>query len=99
MTPTRQQYMNNECSFADFYRAVNATAGFKIMDNALIERVRKALADGDEHLNTIPLRLWDSMAIACSSTFSRALKEHGDFYSLAGGVCCLKQAAKDAANG
>ena len=97
-SPTRQQYMNHECSFAEFYRAVNATAGLVMSDGPFLDRVRKALAAGDEHLNSIPLSEWDAKALEAQSALTRALRGHGDFYSLSGGVCCMKQAAKDAAN-
>ncbi len=93
---TRSDYMAGQCSHAEFYRAVNKTAGFIITDPRLLDRVRKALASGDEHLNTIPLRIWDGVAVNAQAALSRAFKAHGDFYSLAGGVCCAKQAARDA---
>lgn len=95
-SPTRQDYMTGKVTFAEFYRAVNATAGLKITDADLLQRVRAALAAGDEHLNTIPLPVWDGRAMFARCALSRALREHGDFYSMAGGVCCLKQAARDA---
>lgn len=96
-SPTRKEYMDKKVSFEAFYRAVNATAGVKISDPELIAKVKAALADGDEHLNSIPLPHWDMLAHSERHALARALKEHGDFYSLAGGVCCMKQAAKDAA--
>lgn len=95
--PTRSDYMAGRCSFEDFYRAVNQTGGVRFTDAALLVRVRKALAAGDKHLNTIPLATWDAKALGAQLTLSRALRAHGDFYSLAGGVCCMKQAARDAA--
>ncbi len=96
-TPTRDDYMQGRCTHAAFYRAVNKTAGLVISDTALLQRVSKCLAEGDEHLNRIPLSFWDGMGPALSGNLRRALKEHGDFWSMAGSVCCLKQAARDAA--
>lgn len=94
--PTHKQYMNKEVSFTDFYRAVYKTASISLENNAIITKVKTALEAGDEHLNTIPLRYWDGLALSACPSLTRAFKEHGDFYSLAGGVCAMKQAARDA---
>lgn len=96
-SPTRADYLAGVVDHQTFYRAVVATAGVRVTDRALLERVREALRGGDQHLNSIPLGLWDNRANGARGALSRALKEHGDFYSLAGGVCCMKQAARDAA--
>lgn len=96
--PTRKQYMDKEVSFATFYRAIYMEAGVSLKSNKdLISEVRQAIADGDEHLNTISLRCWDLLAVAAESRLGTAFKSHGGFYSLAGGVCAIKQAALDAA--
>ncbi len=50
------------------------------------ERVRQALTRGDKHLNSIPLRKWDSAALQLH------LRERG--LSLSEGVCVLKHVAK-----
>jgi hypothetical protein len=96
IAPSRADYMEGRCTFADFYRAVNATARLTVRKEELLGRVKVALTSGDEHLNTIPLVEWDSMARSCELQIREALRHHGDFYSLCGGVCCLKQAARDA---
>lgn len=98
MEPTRKQYLDGEVTFEQFYRAVNQTAGLVFSpDHALMPRILECLEQGDEHLNRIPLNTWDRLASWAQNSLTRALKEHGDFYSLSGGVCCLKQAARDAA--
>ena len=97
--PQRSDYMAGRVSFEEFYRSVAKAAGisYSNADSAFLARVRQALTDGDEHLNSIPLHIWDGRAVMTAANVSRALKLHGDFYSLAGGVCVHKQAAKDAA--
>ncbi|CAB4146317.1 hypothetical protein UFOVP501_2 [uncultured Caudovirales phage] len=93
---TRAQYMTGKITFEQYYSAVADSAGITLSNSPeLIERCRAALAAGDVHLNTIRLHEWDAMA-RCSPSLAFALKKHGDFYSLAGGVCTLKQAAKNA---
>lgn len=82
----------------EFYGAVVETAGIAFQDpgDPLVLRAQRALANGDEHLNTIPLEGWDRMALVYSSQIGRALKLHGDGYSLGGGVCVLKEAVRQA---
>lgn len=98
-TPTRADYMGGKVTHREFYRAVAETAGIIVTDAKLIDRVKRALADGDEHLNTIPLGEWDMMAVSAQSWggLHSAFKAHGDGYSLAGGVCLFKTMARVAA--
>jgi hypothetical protein len=94
---TRKDYMDGRVTHADYYRSVAKAAGisYASADPAFLGRVRSALANGDEHLNTIPLAEWDRRGSMLLSV-SRAFKAHGDCDSLAGRVCVLKQAARDA---
>lgn len=96
---TRKDYMEGRVTHEQFYSSVAKTAGISFERSDLLPRVKAALEAGDEHLNSIPLALWDNRAAnpVTRANISRALKEHGDFFSLAGGVCTLKQAAKNAA--
>lgn len=89
--------MDGTVTHQEYYSSV-ALAARIMINRELAERTQKALAAGDEHLNTIPLAMWDHMARALQSILHKALQEHGDSYSLAGGVCTLKIAAKVAAN-
>lgn len=95
-TPTRADYMAGRVDFATFYRAVNATAGIKMDSHPILARAAHALGAGDEHLNRIPLSAWDAIAAGFWRSAERALREHGDHLSLAGGVCLAKQAVRDA---
>ena len=85
---TRKDYMNNECSHREYYA--------QFVNQSVISRVLsvigkdKILASNDEHLNDIPLNLWDSMG----ATHSEALRACGDSPSLAGYVCIRKEAAR-----
>ena len=97
----RQDYMDGKVTHADYYRSIARAAGisFELGPFELLRQVKEALVNGDDHLNTIPLSVWDRLATAAymNGSVIRAFKEHGDFWSLAGGVCLAKQAAKDAA--
>ena len=65
----------------------------------LVAKSRQALADGDEHLNTIPLGIWDNMVRYTLPPVGKALKERGDYLTLGTGVCILKEAARLQAEG
>lgn len=96
MTPTRDDYMNNRVSFHDFYLAVAKTAGLtpKVIGPELLERVRRSK---DEHLNDIPMPVWDNLGHRFGhGRLNTAFKAHGDFFSLAGGVCLFKTLAREA---
>lgn len=96
---TRAEYMANQELHQDYYAEVAKEGGIQITDVGLLDECREALANGDKHLNTIPLSRWDVMAIQrCerSSKLRAALKARGDGYSLGGGVCILKAAVRSA---
>lgn len=95
----RNRYLDGKITHEEYYRALAKTAGvsFQNADPEFLDRVRKALGEGDKHLNSIPLaEWWDSQAYYFSPSVRAAFKEHGDLFSLAGGVCLAKQAARDA---
>ena len=94
--PTRQDCLDNKVTHAEYYRAVAKTAGIgpPLFTPAFLDRVRKATAEGDEHLNSIPLQEWDNLS--CRLPAAAAFKAHGDSTTLAGCVCLLKTVALDA---
>lgn len=95
---TRAAYMNLEITHEEFYDAVAARLNSRyLFSEQLMKRVKAALASGDVHLNSIPLSEWDAIADRVKMTVSAVLKEHGDSWSLAGGICTVKQAAKTVA--
>lgn len=96
-TDMRKAYLAGEITHAEFYRSVCAEAGISYKASRELPRIKAALEAGDEHLNSIPLIFWDQRSLASRTALDRALKAHGDFWSLAGGCCAHKQAARDAA--
>ena len=95
---TRKDYMEGRMSHHAYYSAIAKECGISFKRSNMLPQIKEALAKGDEHLNSIPLTIWDSMAIRNTARISTVLKEHGDFYSLAGGVCVMKTAAIEAAS-
>ena len=69
------------------------------------DRINEALAEGDEHLNTIPMRVWDQMALSTGEAdkatpkgpairFKYPWTKLKEPQSLAMRVCMLKYVAK-----
>lgn len=95
---TRKQYMDSTlaeqpAAHRAYYGEIAKEARITI-PNDIVERSRKALANGDTHLNTIPLGTWDAMAMAREHQLRPILKARGDSFSLGNGVCAVKEAAK-----
>ncbi len=89
---TRKDYLEGRCSHRDFYGQIVERAGLVFpSDHALVQRARRST---DPHYNDIPLALWGSAAVSAKPAITRALKETGDFWSLAGGVCTIKEAVR-----
>ncbi len=92
----RRQRLDGKVSHEEYYRSVYKAAGVSYLGDPLIERrVKACLEDGDEHLNSIPLRYWDGLASAVPA-LPKAFRDHGDYFTMAGAVCAVKQAALDA---
>jgi hypothetical protein len=93
---TRSMYLNEECTHSDYYgqfvdesitRIVKSTFHFTFLDNAF---------KADAHFNTIALVTWDSLAksLAQIPGLGKQMRDCGDFPTLAGYVCILKEAAR-----
>jgi hypothetical protein len=97
---TRAEYMANSSLHDAYHQEIAEDLGIEITDPALIEQCRRALASGDVHLRTIPLQMWDGMALGFESCMRKEhrdkLRARGDFWSLGIGVCLFKAAARKA---
>ena len=93
---TRKDRLDDVCTHQEYY-AQFVTDSVKAMVSARIgkKRIVEAL-ETDEHLNNIPLVRWDAMTPQLF-TASRLMKTLGDWLSPAGGVCILKEAARQIA--
>jgi hypothetical protein len=96
--------MNHEVSHQDYYLELAQLSHLPSWGIPM-NLVKTALAGGDKHLNTIPLDLWDRLAIMNQSAVANANKKRDGkcVWSLSDGVCALKAlavhlATKDAAN-
>lgn len=95
--PTRADYMAGRVTFQEYYEAIAREAHVDMRRSALLPYVVTALARGDEYLNTIALPRWDLIAAQQRHAVEPALRAHGDGWSMAGGVCVAKAAARAAA--
>ena len=95
---TRQNYLDGKVSHDEYYRTIATEAHISFKNSDMLPAIKAALKEGDKHLSTIPLRIWDSLTGYIGKIeLQRVFKSHGDQYSIAGHVCVLKQAARDAA--
>jgi hypothetical protein len=90
MSFTRKQYMDKECSHRDYYgQFVHDGIKRRVLQCIGKERLE---ASTDEHLNDIPLKLWDTLGAVGDKRQWDATE--GDWPSMAGRVCIYKEAAR-----
>jgi len=90
-TFTRQQYLNNECTHREYYSQF-VTKGTKQRLRSTLKL--SALKDGiDNHFNNIPLHFWDNFMPVVPYEISNKIQACGDYCTLSGIVCILKEAA------
>lgn len=90
MKYTRQQVMNHECSHRAYY-AQFVTEQVKARVLRGVGKVNLAEST-DEHLNDIPLSVWD--ALGPVGTTAQWDATEGDWPSMAGRTCIYKEAAR-----
>ena len=90
---TRQDYLKNSELHDAYYTEIAKDIGIK-PDKKMIEKAKKALENGDLHLNSIPLKKWDIWAFSVLGfNYERvydAFKKRNDYPTLSGLVCTLK---------
>jgi hypothetical protein len=91
-TFTRKEYMSKVCTHEQYY----AQFVTENMKNDVIRAIGKdALMNStDEHLNDIPLKKWDRLAVPASWYVADKMRELGDYPTLGGLVCIAKEAAR-----
>jgi hypothetical protein len=90
-TITREQYLkgNGEQNHRAYYsQFVNPSIKETVKNTVGIDALLKS---NDPHLNDIPLKIWDNMM---TSGVNDKMLKLGDYLTLAGKVCVLKEAAR-----
>lgn len=94
---TRQAYMEEKASYEQYYGQFVSEGLKHLVTQVFGKEALKGAYAADEHLNNIPLQRWDMLVsyVQNNPEIRQQLKDCGDFYSLAGGVCILKEAARE----
>jgi hypothetical protein len=87
--------MNKEVPHNDYYLELAILANLPLHCIPM-DKVRTALAEGDEHLNSIALNFWDGLAVTYKGAIARANKQRDGqaTWSLCDGVCAFKALAR-----
>jgi len=90
-TITRKQYLNGEFNHRQYYAQFVTEA----VKNRVIRRfdIQTLQKDKDNHFNTTPLKIWDSLLSPVPVEIASKMRECGDYPTIAGCVCILKEAA------
>jgi len=88
---TRKQYLDKENTHREYYSQF-VTQGVK---NRVLQRfdMETLKAGKDEHFNNTPLQAWDNLLSPVPFEIAGKMRECGDYPTMAGSVCILKEAA------
>ena len=89
MVFTRKDYMSNKCSHREYYSQLVTPEIRAGVWGALYGRI---VASKDPSFNDIALSQWDHLGMFLVPR--EPFKNFGDFYTKAGAVCVLKEAAQ-----
>lgn len=89
---TRKQYLDGECTHEEYYGQFVTREIRQLVSRTFT--VPRLVASPDPHFNDITLRRWDALAGSLGKPTEAALRDRGDWLSLAGAVCILKEAAR-----
>ena len=90
---TRQEYMKDSSNLHDKYygQFVNSQILSLVVNIIGKKRINESIC---EHMNDIPLRLWDSISMQVNFYCTTDRKKAGECNSIATGVCIGKAAAR-----
>jgi len=83
---TRQQYLNKECTYEQYYLEIADEAGY----NPPAQLVKLCKSSKNEHYNDVPLATFDAYAKTCSAKVDEAFRARGDYPTIAGMVSLMK---------
>ena len=99
---TRKQYMDGEASHSEYYGEICESLGYVWHGTAeQLAILTRAVQDGNESFNKLDKMptpsYWDCIAPQ-KMNLRPELQRRGDQWSLSGGLCCAKEAARRAVN-
>ena len=96
---TRSDYLSTggRKAHQDYYaQFITAAHKNRILQTIGMDRLKKSK---DHHFNDIPLELWDKISVPVPAESAKLLKECGDYPTLSGAVCIMKECARQMLNG
>lgn len=87
---TRRDYIDRKITHEQYYGSIVAAAQIPLQHHKDLTRWQDMIDRGDEDLTGLDLNYWDALAATWQASITRALRTHGDSWSLAGGVCTIK---------
>ena len=87
---TYREYMDDSSNLHRAFYLEVAQACYLELSAGMMDKVR---ASEDEHLNDVPLKLWDDLAGSYKERIGQELKRRGTTYSLSSGVSAFKALA------
>jgi len=92
---TRKDLIDKKNTHEEYYGEIVQELGINAV--SIIERnpnIKEAFLNGDENLSAMPLSFWDRAALGIEGSARLVLSKRGDNYSMAGGVCIMKEAVR-----
>ncbi len=91
---TRKEYLatgGNATHRAYYAQFITPAHKQRLLNNIGIHRLERSKC---HYFNDIPLEIWDAIAVPVPAQSAKLLKECGDYPTLAGAVCILKECAR-----
>lgn len=89
---SRKEYLAKQCTHAEYYgQFVDSGIKARVTNSIGMDRLLKST---DKHLNDIPLKEWDRLIPIFPAHIGQAMRDAGDYPTLAGAVCIAKEAAR-----
>jgi hypothetical protein len=91
---TRTDYLSigGRQAHQDYYsQFITAAHKDRILQTIGLDRLQKS---EDYYFNDIPLALWDKISVPVPAGSAKLLKECGDYPTLSGAVCIMKECAR-----
>ena len=87
---SRSDYISSQGLHRAYYAQFVVDAHYDRVRNSIgIDRILSS-----KDFNDIPLELWDRVAVPVPAVSAQIMKECGDYPTLCGAVCTLKEAAR-----
>ncbi len=87
---TRKDYLEGRATHSEYYGQFVSERHFAVL-NLEHEKIKNST---DKHFNDIPLKFWQELALRASTYTTTKMIEAGDYLTLAGAVCIIKEAAR-----